>query len=273
MQLEDHPGDVIRKARKMMDVSAEKAATAAGISLGELEALENSGRLAGKINFPALAKMLGLHSDKLANFAAGWHPAEQKLSRWGGLHLISTRDDEMSVNAFLAWDEATRAAALFDTGMDAQPIIQFLAEKKLTLQHVFITHTHWDHVEGLPKIRAAFPEAAIHSGYEKAPKPQRLAAGEVIALGKLQISYRATPGHADDGTTYLIHGWPGSAPTVAIVGDTILAGSMCNGNGKWELARQKIREEILSWPDETLLCPGHGPVTTVAEEKQHNPFF
>jgi glyoxylase-like metal-dependent hydrolase (beta-lactamase superfamily II) len=48
---------------------------------------------------------------------------------------------------------------------------------------------------------------------------------------------------------------------------------MGNGNGAWDLARHKIREEILSLPPETLICPGHGPLTTVAEEMEHNPFF
>ena len=53
----------------------------------------------------------------------------------------------------------------------------------------------------------------------------------------------------------------------------LFAGSMGNGNGAWDLARQTVREQILTLPAETLLCPGHGPLTTVAEEKAHNPFF
>jgi len=48
---------------------------------------------------------------------------------------------------------------------------------------------------------------------------------------------------------------------------------MGTGNQSWELARQKVREQILSLPPDTLICPGHGPLTTVAEEKAHNPFF
>jgi len=60
---------------------------------------------------------------------------------------------------------------------------------------------------------------------------------------------------------------------VAIAGDAIFAGSMGNGNGQWDLAKQKVREQILSLPEDTLICAGHGPVTTVGEEKKHNPFF
>ncbi len=94
-----------------------------------------------------------------------------------------------------------------------------------------------------------------------------------MALGRLRIAHRETPGHAEDGVTYVIEHWPKDAPPVAIVGDAIFAGSMGNGNGAWDLAKQKVRDEILSLPSKTLICPGHGPFTTVAEEKEHNPFF
>jgi glyoxylase-like metal-dependent hydrolase (beta-lactamase superfamily II) len=173
----------------------------------------------------------------------------------------------------LIWDPATRDAALFDTGLDAQPVLDVIAAEGLALRHIFITHSHWDHVEALPKFRAAFPEAQLHSSSKNAPANQRNQAGESVVLGQLKISHRETPGHAEDGVTYLISGWPKNTPTVAVVGDTIFAGSMGNGNGAWELAKQKVRAEILSLPGETLICPGHGPLTTVAEEKAHNPFY
>jgi glyoxylase-like metal-dependent hydrolase (beta-lactamase superfamily II) len=57
------------------------------------------------------------------------------------------------------------------------------------------------------------------------------------------------------------------------VGDAIFAGSIGRGNQSWELARQKVRDQILTLPLATLICPGHGPLTTVAEEREHNPFF
>ena len=60
---------------------------------------------------------------------------------------------------------------------------------------------------------------------------------------------------------------------VAVVGDAIFAGSIGRGNQSWDIAKQKVREQILSLPPATLICPGHGPLTTVAEEKEHNPFF
>ena len=273
MQLEDHLGDIIRKARKMTDTTAVAAATAAGISESELATLEDSGLGAKKINLTALAPLIGLDAQKLAGIADGWLPTPDDLARWQTLRVFTTAGDGMTVNCFLVWDAATRDAALFDTGIDAQPALDCIAANHLALRHIFITHSHWDHIEALPKFRAAFPEAKIHSAIKSAPKAQQLVPGENFSLGSLRISHIATPGHAEDSVTYFIDGWPGNPPRIAIVGDTILAGSMCNGNGQWELAVKKIREEILTQPDTTLLCPGHGPVTTVAQEKIHNPFF
>ena len=273
MQLEDHVGDIIRKARAMSGVSTAAAAAAAGISENDLAALETAGTISPKINFTALGKITGLHPQKLAAIANGWRPSPKNLGIWRELRMFTSRDDALAVNCYLAWDAATRAAALFDTGLAAAPLLETIAAEKLVLKHIFITHSHWDHVEALPQIRAAWPEAQLHSSSKNVPAGQRNQPGETIHLGERRITHRETPGHAEDGTTYLISHWPQSAPPVALVGDAIFAGSMGRGNQSWELARQKVREQILSLPPETLICPGHGPLTTVAEEMEFNPFF
>ena len=273
MQLEDHAGDIIRKARAMSGVPAAVAAAAAEMSEDELATLEATGELAKPNNLAALGKIVGLDSKKLAAIVNGWLPAPNNPGNWRELRLFTTAGEGLTVNCYLVWDEATRGAALFDTGLDARPVLGCIAAEGLVLQHIFITHSHWDHVEALPEIRAAFPQAQLHTGSKNAPAAQRNQPGGTVPLGGLRISHRATPGHAEDGVTYLISGWPGNAPLVAVVGDAIFAGSIGRGNQSWELARQKVREEILSLPAETLICPGHGPLTTVAEEKEHNPFF
>ena len=274
MQLEDHLGDILRKARIMTNGQSADIAKAAGLAETELAALESSGQCKEKINFPALAAALALDTKKFEAIASGWLPAKVDTQQWREIRTVTTRDpDGMAVNCYLIWDEVQRDAALFDTGLDAQPVLNLIAAEGLVLRHIFITHSHYDHVEALPKIREAFPKARIHTGSKNAPVDQRNKNSEIIHLGGLRITHRETPGHAEDGVTYLIGNWQEDAPHVAIVGDTILAGSMCHGNGQWEIARQKIREQILTLPAETLLCPGHGPLTTVAEEKAHNPFF
>jgi glyoxylase-like metal-dependent hydrolase (beta-lactamase superfamily II) len=273
MNLEDHAGDIIRKARSMSNVSAAAAATAAGLSEAELSELEKTGVCPKKINSARLAPLIGLNAAKLDGVIGGWTPTEKDLGQWRELRIYTTKEDDATVNSYLVWDEVNKDAAVFDTGFDAQPILDTIAQEGLVLRHIFITHSHYDHVEALPKFREAWPKARVHSGSKNAPVDQRNKTAEILHLGGLRITHRDTPGHAADGVTYLVGNWQEDAPHVAIVGDTIFAGSMGSGNDSWDLARQKVRDEILSLPATTLLCPGHGPLTTVAEEKEHNPFF
>lgn len=273
MNLEDHLGDIIRKARSMTGVSLNTAAHAARLSEAALSALESEGTFSERPDLIALANVIGLNPTKLEHIANGWLPTEKDLNTWRHLQVFTSASDGMSVNCFLIWDETTREAALFDTGFDADVILKTLTTQQLQLRHIFITHSHFDHVHALGRIRAAHADANIHSSSKNAPPAQRNRAEDIISVGTLQITHRETPGHAADGVTYIISGWPSSAPQVAIVGDTIFAGSMGCGNDSWQVARQKVREEILTLPPDTLLCPGHGPLTTVTEERVNNPFF
>jgi glyoxylase-like metal-dependent hydrolase (beta-lactamase superfamily II) len=273
MNLEDHVGDIVRKARSMSRVSAAAAARAGGLEEAELATLEESGQAMRRPNWAALAESVGLNPGKLEAIAGGWLPSAKDLGAWRELRCITTEAGGMAVNCYLVWDEVSREAALFDTGWEAPPVTQLITENQLQIRHIFITHTHEDHVAALSDVRQQFPKARLHSGAKSAPVDQRNRANDFIHLGSLRITHRDTPGHAEDGTTYLIGNWPDDAPHVAIVGDALFAGSIGRGNQSWDLARQKVREQILTLPPETLLCPGHGPLTTVAEEKAHNPFF
>jgi hydroxyacylglutathione hydrolase len=273
MSLEDHVGDIISKARSMSGVSEEIATRAAGTTPHEFSELETQGRFPSSINFEKLAAAIGLNGAKLADIARGWLPKSTNLERWMELRLISTTQRSNAVNSYLAWDEVTHEAAVFDTGWDAEQILKEIEANQLQLRHVFITHSHQDHTSGLEAIRTRFPKVFLHSSSKGAPVNQRNRVNDFIHLGSLRITNRDTPGHAEDGTTYIVGTWPDDAPHVAIVGDAIFAGSIGRGLQSWDLAKQKIREQIFSLPPDTLICPGHGPLTTVAEELAHNPFF
>lgn len=273
MNLEDHLGDIIRKARAMTGVSAADAARAAGLAEGEFSTLEQSGKATGKIKFAELASPLGLDAAKLEGIAKGWLPSSKDLSAWRELRQISTSEGGNEVHCYLIWDEVTREAALFDTGWDAAPVLKTVQEEQLQLKHLFITHTHHDHVAGMTKLRDVFPKLFLHTDAKSAPPQHKNRRNDCVHLGSLRITNRDTPGHAEDGVTYIVGNWPEDAPHVAIVGDAIFAGSMGGAAQHGALAKQKIREQILSLPLDTLICPGHGPLTTIAEEKAHNPFF
>jgi hydroxyacylglutathione hydrolase len=273
MSLEDHAGDIIRKARAMSGVTAEAAAKAAGLSEDHLALLEDSGNVSGPVNYAALAQLVGLSAGKLESIATGWLPSPKDLKVWRELRQISTTEGGNTVHCYLVWDEVTREAAVFDTGWDAGPILNLVAEEQLQLKHLFITHTHHDHVAGIAKLREQFPKLFLHTDAKSAPPQHRNRRNDCLHLGSLRITNRETPGHAEDGVTYIVGNWSDDAPHVAIVGDAIFAGSMGGAPQHGSLAKQKVREQILSLPADTLLCPGHGPLTTVAEEKAHNPFF
>lgn len=273
MNLEDHLGDILRKARQAANMPLEAAARAAGLAVEELTALEASGNFNQGPNFTALAPAVGLHPAKLESLAKGWLPAQPDPSLWRELRRVTTTRDGNTVHCYLVWDEVTREAALFDTGWEAQPILDLVSEHDLLLRHLFFTHTHEDHIAALSGIRERFPKVRLHSSSKHAPVDQRNRASDFIHLGSLRIMNRETPGHAEDGMTYVIGTWPEDAPHVAIVGDVIFAGSIGTGFQSWDLLKQKVREKIFTLPVETLICPGHGPFTTVGEEKAHNPFF
>lgn len=272
MNLEDHLGDIIRKARTMSGVSAEGAANAAGLSGAEFSALEEFGAFSKRPDLSALAQLIGLNGAKLEKIANGWKPAEVNLSTWVELRRITTTKN-FAVNCYLVWDEISREAALFDTGWDARPVFKIIEENDLQLKHLFITHMHEDHIAAMGALREKFPKIHLHSNSKTAPPQHRNRANDFVHLNNLRITNRETPGHAEDGVTYIVGNWPEDAPHVAIVGDAIFAGSIGRGNQSWDLAKEKVRDNIFSLPAETLICPGHGPVTTVAEEKENNPFF
>lgn len=273
MTLEDHAGDIIRKARAGLGVASQPAAAAAGLTAGELAELEASGTCARQPDFARLANLLKLNAEKLESVANGWLPARPDLGTWRELRRITTREHDMDAQCYLVWDEVTREAGLFDTGWNAGPALKVIEGEQLNLMHVFLTHGHPDHIGGLGGVRSTFPKVRLHTDSSGAPPQHKNRRNDCIHLGSLRITNRLTPGHAEDGVTYLVGNWPEDAPHVAIVGDAIFAGSMGGATGHFEEARKHIREQILVLPPETLVCPGHGPFTTVAEERKNNPFF
>jgi glyoxylase-like metal-dependent hydrolase (beta-lactamase superfamily II) len=94
--------------------------------------------------------------------------------------------------------------------------------------------------------------------------------GDLFNAGEHFIRTRLTPGHSAGGSTFVIEG---PVLQAAIVGDALFAGSVGGVHGDYNETLDTIRREILSLRDDTILCPGHGPLTTVALEKANNPFF
>lgn len=238
----------------------ERLAAAAGLPVSSLAQLEATGQCAEAVNWQALADCLGLDGARLEAVARGWRPQGVDMSFWRELRQITTTQVENTVHCYLVWDEVTREAALFDTGWDAVPVLELVAREQLQLKHVFLTHTHDDHMAALGAIREQFPKIRLHTSSKHAPPQHRNRPNDFIHLGSLRLTHRDTPGHAEDGVTYVIGMFPEDAPHAAIVGDALFAGSMGSAPDHPELARQKIREQIFTLPPQTLICPGHGQI-------------
>jgi glyoxylase-like metal-dependent hydrolase (beta-lactamase superfamily II) len=272
MTLEDHLGDILHKARAGLGVATLPACGAAGLTPDQLAELESTGRCSVQPDLVKLGALLQMDAEKLGALANGWLPTPLDLSQWRELRCMTSSESGMDAHCYLVWDEVTREAALFDTGWNADGAVELCSAEQLNLTHVFVTHSHPDHLGGLEGVRKRFPKVRLHTDSPAAPPQHKNRRNDCIHIGSLRVTNRPTPGHAEDGVTYLIGNWPEDAPHVAVVGDALFAGSMGGAAGAYGVARQSLREQILTLPPDTLLCPGHGPVTTVAQEREHNPF-
>ena len=265
--LEDNAADIIGKAQRGLEISDSELAEKTGLSSQTIRELRE-----GEFDESALlsvAPILGLDGHALCAVANGkWHP--EKFESFEGLAQFNTDYNGMTVNAYLVWDPASDAAAAFDTGGDCKEMIRFAKHHNLNVELILLTHAHPDHVADLPRLREETGGDVFTPAREAVPGAESIDEGKKFRLGKLEIDTRLTWGHSPGGMTYVI---TGLAHPVAIVGDSLFAGSMGGGNVSYRDALKNNLEKILTLPDATIICPGHGPMTTVREERQHNPFF
>jgi hydroxyacylglutathione hydrolase len=265
--LEDNAADIIGKAQRGLGISDSELGEKAGVSAQTIRKLRE-----GDFDESALlsvAPILDLNGHALCELAKGeWHP--KKIESFDGLAQFNTDYHGMAVNAYLVWDPASRAAAAFDTGGDSSEMVRFAKHHKLDVQLILLTHAHPDHVADLPCLREETGADVFTPAREPVPGAEPIEEGKQFRLGNLQIDTRLTWGHSPGGMTYVVNGPP---RPVAIVGDSLFAASMGGGNVSYRDAFRNNLEKILTLPDETIICPGHGPMTTVGEEKEHNPFF
>lgn len=265
--LEDNVSDIIGKAQRGLGVSDSQLAERSGVSVEKIRKLRD-----GEFDDDAVeraAPVLKLDAAVLRKLAAGkWNP--EAMGEIEGLAQFNTTYHDMTVNAYLVWDPATGEAVAFDTGADCSDMLQRIEKENLSVRLILLTHAHPDHVADLRRLRKATGAPVYISELEAEEGAETIAEGKRFRAGSLEIEVRLTSGHSPGGMTYVVTGL--SRP-VAIVGDSLFAGSMGGGNVSYEDALRNNREKILTLPDETIICPGHGPLTTVEKEKRDNPFF
>ena len=265
--LEDNHEDIIAKAMRGKKIGKAMLADLANVNVGEIERL-----LAGEVIESAIsviAPVLKLDTEKLL-FSAGkeWVPESRKLV---GVKQFVSDFGSMTVNAYVVFEQNSKRAWIFDTGTECDSLISFIEEEGLKVDSILLTHTHRDHIHCLDELKRYFikTEVFVHIS-ERLDGTISVKENFQRSMGSLTLKSLHTHGHSAGGMTYNINGLP--CP-VAIVGDALFAGSMGGGMVSYDDALRTNREKIMTLPENTILCPGHGPTTTVGEEKENNPFF
>jgi len=144
-------------------------------------------------------------------------------------------------------------------------------ERDLYVTDIFLTHTHRDHIAVLPKLVNGVGRPMVWVN-EREPfsEGKAFAAGTTFQVDDLFIETRLTDGHSPGGTSYIISGLD---EPVAIVGDSLFCCSQGGASSNYATALANNRLKLLSLRRNTIVCPGHGPMSTIGEEQDHNPFF
>jgi len=272
MKLEDDFGDVIRKARAGLGRPREQVAAEAGLSPAKLEQAEQCHWTPDAQSLRNLAAALQLKPQPLLDLARQrYTPPATAFDRLTAVMLQSDFGGNL-VNCYAVWDAATGEGAFFDTGVEFEKLEHAQARHGFQVRHVFLTHTHGDHVGVLEEVRRRWSPRIVCSRHEPLGDAQPLDATASFTLGMLQIEAFPTPGHTPGGLSFYVEGFGAGLPPVCFCGDTLFAGSAGRPMHSYPALLKSVREELLGLDGATILCPGHGPLTTVASEREHNPF-
>ena len=265
--LEDTAADVLSKAARGHKMNATQLSAKTGL---EEEVIKETLEKATDVEVARkLAAALSLGPDQVAALLEGRYEAAP-VAPIDGLSSYNTPFDDMTVNSYLVWDPETGDAAAFDTGADCSDLLSDLRERKLHLRAIFLTHSHGDHIVELDRLQEKTKAPAWIGNREPVEGATSFEAGRSFQIGNLLVQTRLTWGHSPGGITYVVRGL---ARPLAIVGDALFAGSMGGGNISYQDGLSTTGSQILTLPEETIVCPGHGPLTTVGEQRAVNPFF
>jgi len=197
----------------------------------------------------------------------------------------------LACNCSVIGDEATHEAMVIDPGDEVNEIMAIVRRHGLTVKQIVVTHGHIDHVGGAMKLKklTGAPILLNQNDYDllktadqvaawlgmappgKIDIDQNLSEGDMVGVGSLKAAVMHTPGHTEGSVC--LHFAPEQK---LIAGDTLFAGSICRTDlpgGNFEKIMLSLKGPVMSLPDETVVVPGHGPTTTIGEERETNPFI
>ena len=207
------------------------------------------------------------------------------------LEIVSFILGPAQTNAYLVADSEAHIAAVIDPSWDGDVILEAAQQRGWRIAHLWYTHAHFDHIGGAGVIADALnplPLVALHPndhvlwraggggamfGFDIDPGPEPTIDfydGQILNLGEVEFEVRFTPGHTTGHCILYV-----ASAGVCFCGDLIFAGSVGRTDfpgGSFDQLETSIKTKVYTLPDDTRLLSGHGPETTVGEEKMSNPF-
>jgi glyoxylase-like metal-dependent hydrolase (beta-lactamase superfamily II) len=195
-------------------------------------------------------------------------------------------------NTYVVWRQGRSDAVVVDPGLEPDAILSFLAERELTVAAILNTHGHADHIAGNTAVKEAYPAAPLIIGIGDAalltdparnlsllygfeitspPADTKVREGETLSFAGIDFEVFDIPGHSPGHVVFVVR----ESPIVVFGGDVLFRGSIGRTDmpgGNFEQLAAGIRAKLYTLPDDTIIYPGHGPVTQTGYEKRTNPF-
>lgn len=273
--MEDELGDVLEKALALTGQTAAEAAARARLPESRLrDAIDYRYEFEGD-ELDRLAGVLDLRVGGLRALLAGQYPLPCIDGLPFCVRALRCEHGIGVANAYLVGGCSSDSAVLFDAGCGFEKLEPLWPKNVRRLDGICITHEEREHCGGVAESLRRFGPAPVF-----APAALRgtcaatLGEGAKVTLGALSIEVLATPGHAAAHNCYLVTSprAPASSPLL-IAGDLIFAGSVGGGYADGELLQRHVRRLVERLPAGTVIAPGHGPMTTLANELANNPFL
>jgi hydroxyacylglutathione hydrolase len=271
--LEDEFCDILRKAQRGRGLDVPTLAGRSGIDASRIASWSQGQGAPNDDEARALAALLGLDPGKLADAAAvRWEPHVALPP-----NVRHHPHDPHPSNGYLFFLDDGRTAALIDPAGLPVTILNAIAAGPYVLRYILITHKHKDHCDATAPIAAAFPTADIvmHRSDVAAigdlgRRAKPVVDGDELPFGDgASIRMLHTPGHTDGSSCFLFR-------STVFTGDTLFAGSVGGAFGEASTYRDildSVRFKLFALDEDTVVAPGHGPPSTIREERAHNPFF